>query len=140
MSFLLDTNAVSEPQRPRPDPGYLGWLGSRNAGDLHVSALTLGELMRGAALLDVGSRRARIEAWIIEACAVFADRVLPIDVSVAGVWAGVSLMHRKRGLVAGAVDELIAATAIANDLTLVTRNTKHFEASGCRLLSPWTAP
>lgn len=116
----------------------MSWLEDQSADDLHVSALTLGELTRGARLLDSGPRRARIEAWIVEALALFVDRVLPIDVTVASAWAGVSLVHRKRGLVAGAIDELIAATAIANDLTLVTRNVRHFEASGCRLISPWT--
>lgn len=140
MSFLLDTNAVSEPQRPRPDPGYRSWLESQSADDLHISALTVGELMRGARSLDDGPRRTRIEAWIAEALALFSDRVLPIDVTVASVWSGVSLSYRKHGLTAGAVDELIAATAIAHDLVLVTRNTRHFEASGCRLLSPWSAP
>ena len=136
--FLLDTNAVSEPQRAQPDAGYMGWIADQPAEHLYLSVLSLGELKRGVSGLPPGNRRGRIEAWLSEALALFSDRILAIDASVATGWADVSLSHRRAGAVVGAVDELMAATAIVHDLTVVTRNLRHFQASGCRLLSPWS--
>jgi toxin FitB len=137
LSFLLDTNAVSEPQKATPDRAYTRWLIEQRAEDLHISVLSLGELKRGVAMLQLGARRASIEAWLSEALVLFGSRMLPIDAPVATAWADVSLNHRRQGLTVGAVDELIAATALAHDLTVVTRNRRYFLASGCRLLSPW---
>jgi predicted nucleic acid-binding protein len=138
LSFLLDTNALSEPQRPRPDAGYMAWIDGQPAGDLYLSVLSLGELKRGLAALEPGARRVRIEAWLSQALAVFSDRMLPIDAAVATAWAAVSLNHRQAGLTISAIDELIAATAIVHDLTVVSRNLRDFQASGCKLLSPWS--
>lgn len=138
MNFLLDTNAVSEPLRARPDPGFLAWVGQREASELAASVLTLGEIRYGARKLDPGARRNSIEAWLSELTTQFSDRILPIDQPVVAMWAQVRLQHERAGRAAGAIDELLAATAIAHDLTLVTRNVRHFEHSGCRLLCPWS--
>ena len=137
MKFLLDTNAISEPTRRAPDRGFLGWLQDRNAEELSTSVLVVGELRRGARNLAPGSRRTDIEAWLAQCITEFGDRVLPIDIGVAAVWADVTIQHRQAGRVVGAVDELLAATAIASNLTLVTRNLRDFQHSGCKLLCPW---
>lgn len=79
-----------------------------------------------------------VDAWLIQTLQGFADRTLPIDEPVASAWAELSVALRRSGQVVGAVDELIAATALANDLTVVTRNVRHFEPTGCRLICPWT--
>ena len=138
MRFLLDTNAVSEPLQQRPDPTFLQWIHEPDMPDLAISVLTFGELRKGAALLDEGARRSKIEAWLSDLMAQFQGRVLTIDASVANVWAEVAVRHRRRGRVVGAVDELLAATALVHDVTLVTRNLRHFSDSGCKLISPWT--
>jgi predicted nucleic acid-binding protein len=114
------------------------WLNDQRADDLYISVLSLGELKRGVATLQPGARRASIEAWLSEALVLFGSRILPIDAPVATAWAEVSLNHRRQRLTVGAVDELIAATALAHDLTVVTRNRRYFSASGCRVLSPWS--
>lgn len=145
MTFLLDTNAISEITRPRPDPSYLQWfLSVGDPGDplddrLHVSVLTIGELERGVLRLPHGKRRDGLRASLELLIADYGPRVLPIDLVIAQTWSTVAENNRKSGLVAGAVDELIAATAIAHDLVLVTRNVAHFDKSGCKLLSPWSA-
>ena len=139
MRFLLDTNALSEPLRPRPDPSFLQWASEPDTSDLAVSVLTLGELRRGAGLLAEGVRRSRIEAWLSGLVVQFQGRVLNVDLPVANQWAEVTVRHRGLGLVVGAVDELLAATALVHDMTLVTRNVRHFNDSGCKLLSPWNS-
>lgn len=137
--FLLDTNVVSEPKRPAPDAGVVAWLSQHAPSDLHISVLTIGELRRGVLGLDPGARRNDLTAWVDDAVMMFAERVLAVDTKVAETWAQLNHRHRLAGLSVGSVDELLAATALAHDLTLVTRNLRHFEGSGCRLLSPWRA-
>jgi predicted nucleic acid-binding protein len=139
LRFLLDTNAISEPQRPAPDPGYFDWLNARDPVDLAMSAMTFGELRRGVTALAPGARRTALHAWLTEGVASFGDRILPVDIGVASAWAELCVMHRRLGRVVGVMDELIAATALTHRLILVTRNIRHFEASGCQMLSPWKA-
>ena len=135
--FLLDTNVLSETKRPSPSPEVMDWLTGQGAADLHVSALTVGEIRKGLLRLDPGARRADLAAWLDMAVVAFSERILPIDTRVAEAWAQLNARHRQLGAVVDVIDELIAATALANDLTLVTRNLRHFESAGCRLFSPW---
>lgn len=145
MTFLLDTNAISEIGRERPDAGYMQWLLSvgdpRDTLDdrLHVSVLTIAELERGVLRLGPGKRKDDLRATLELLVADYGPRILPIDLSVATTWATVAETNRRSGVVVGAVDELIAATAITRDLVLVTRNVSHFERSGCQLHCPWSA-
>ena len=139
MKYLLDTNAVSEPRRVPPDRAYIRWLDGQDPSDLAISALTFGELKRGVAALPHGRRRVELDAWLSEGLSSFADRILPVDIAVASAWAGVWALHRSSGLAVGVIDELIAATALAHGLIVVTRNARDFEASGCQLLVPWSA-
>jgi predicted nucleic acid-binding protein len=139
LRYLLDTNAVSEPRRLPPDRGYLDWIAARDPADLAISALTFGELKRGVAALPLGRRRAELEAWLTEGLSSFADRILPVDLSVASAWAEVSALHKRLGRAVGVIDELIAATALAHGLIVVTRNFRDFEASGCELQVPWSS-
>lgn len=137
MSFILDTNALSEPQRPRPDVAYMAWLDEQVPLHLYTSVLSIGEVRHGAMSLPPGARRAAIEAWLQRALTAFGARILVIDVHVAETWAAVMKAHRQQRLTISAVDELIAATALVHDLTVVTRNVRHFEPSGCKLVCPW---
>ena len=136
-NFLLDTNAVSEPSRARPDSGYMDWLRSVDEDRLRYSVLTVAEVRRGALQLPTGRKRQNIEAALAELLDEYEDDILPVDLSVAEAWAKIAAHHRAIGRVVGTADELIAATALVHDLTVVTLNTKHFEHTGCRLHSPW---
>ncbi len=117
----------------------MGWLSIQSPDDLAISALTFGELKRGVAALEPGRRRDELLTWLLAGLASFGDRILPVDTAVASTWADVGALYRRLGRPAGAIDELIAATALTHDLIVVTRNRRHFEASGCELLSPWSA-
>jgi predicted nucleic acid-binding protein len=106
---------------------------------LHVSVLTIGELDRGVIRLAPGRRRDHLRDSLELLIADYGRRILPIDLAVARAWSSVAETNRRSGLIVGAVDELIAATAIAHDLVLVSRNVGHFSKSGCKLLCPWSA-
>ena len=140
MSFVLDTNALSEPQRSPPDPAYMTWLAAQAPLHLYTSALCVGEIQHGALSLPPGTRRDAIKAWLAKALRSFGPRILAVDMRVAGARAAVMKGHRRQGLTISAVDELIAATALVHDLAVVTRDVRHFESSGCKLPSPWAEP
>jgi predicted nucleic acid-binding protein len=140
VSFLLDTNAMSEPTRATPDPAFQAWFAKVDTEDIFISTLTIGEIRRGLARLPDGRRREQVERLQASLLHRFADQIIPVDVAVAETWGGLSAALRAQGRVIGAVDELIAATAIDRNLTLVTRNRRHFEPTGCALLSPWSDP
>ena len=135
--YLLDTNVVSEPKRARPASSVIAWLAVQASADLFMCALAVGELRRGVLRLGPGARRTELTAWLAVVTEDFGDRILPIDARVADAWAELAERNRTRGLTVGLADELIAATALANDLTLVTRNVRHFDQAGCRLFDPW---
>ena len=138
--FLLDTNVISEPKRSRPDAGVIGWLGAQLLSDLHISALTVGELRRGIVRLESGRRRDDLDFWLADLILQYAERILPVDLDVAQRWASLAEASRAAGRASEMTDELIAATAHVHGLTVVTRNVRHFEHSGCRVLSPWGEP
>lgn len=138
MKWLLDTNAFSEPGRPRPDPGFLDWFDQTPDADMVLSVVTIGEMDRGVALMPRGQCRAAIETINRGALQAFGGHVLPIDLSIARLWGAVSADLRRRGFRFGVPDELIAATALHHGLTVISRDIRPFEASGCKLLSPWS--
>lgn len=138
MSFLLDTNALSEVTRPRPDKSFMTWLGALDEGQVFIRILTVGEIRRGIWRLPEGRRRRELEAANEQLITDYADRILGVDDIVAMEWPRLSSQLSLAGVVIGAVDELLVATALFHDLTMVTRNTRHFRDAGCRLLCPWT--
>lgn len=136
MSFLIDTNVVSEIRRRR-DRRVRAWAAHVEDVDLHLSVMTLGEIRKGVELLrGRDSAQADVFArWLGELHTTFADRILPIDVRVADEWGRLNAVMPRN-----TVDSLIAATARVHDLTVVTRNTGDFEGCGVRLLNPWQPP
>jgi len=132
--YLLDTNVVSELRRPRPHGGFVTWLEGVPDEQLHLSAVTLGELQAGVEITrDQDAAKAEeIEAWIDQAEQV--SNVLPLDGAIFRVWA--RLMHRRSDKLIE--DALIAATALVHDLTVVTRNVRDFEPLGVETLNPFT--
>lgn len=139
MSYLLDTCVVSELSRPRPNVGVVTWVSEANVGSLHLSAITVGEVRRGALRLPAGKRRTSLADWSEKVGQSFWGRVLPIDESVAVRWAEISARAEQSGRPGSFADGLIAATALERGLTLVTRNVMDFEPFGVSLLNPWTA-
>ena len=140
MSFLLDTNVVSEWTRPRPDTGVVRWLAEADEDRVSISVVTLADLRHGIERLPAGARRDRLALWLTEQVpARFEARVLPVDAETAHCWGRVMARAQAAGRPIGTMDAFIAATAERHDLVLVTRNVSDFAAAGIRLLNPWTS-
>jgi predicted nucleic acid-binding protein len=131
--YLLDTNVVSELRRPRPHGAVLAWLGSVSDADLHLSAVTIGELQAGVEITreQDPERAAEIEGWLEEVAATW--NVLAMDARAFRRWA--KLMHRRSDHLIE--DAMIAATATVHDLTVVTRNVRDFEVFGVQTFNPF---
>ncbi len=140
MRFLLDTCAISELVKPAPDPGVLEWFAQQDELALYVSALSLGELKRGIEKLTAGKRKTFLQKWLTENVTLrFGDRVLSLDAAVCLRWGEMQARLEKQGKPMPAMDGLIAATALQQQLTVVTRNTRDMDARGVALFNPWVA-
>jgi predicted nucleic acid-binding protein len=138
VNFLLDTNVVSETTRPQPSALVLDWIAAQAAESLFISAITIGELRRGALVLTEGKKRKALLHWIETGIkADFAGRILPVDTAVMERWADLQAVAGKRGRLLPVMDSLLAATALAHGLTLATRNIGDFKAASVALLDPW---
>lgn len=138
--ILLDTNVVSELMRPAPEPKVLQWLDAQPAADIWISAVTVGEIRLGIALLPDGQRKERL-ARLAEAMfqEEFSDSCLSYDAMAAAAYAGIVATRTRLGRPISVEDAQIAAIARSADLTLATRNTKDFlDIDELRLMNPWT--
>jgi len=88
MSYLLDTNTISEWVKPRPDPGIMQWLNEVDEDRTYLSVITLGELRKGVDRLADGRRRDRLDPWLTtDLSDRFGNRLLPVDAAIATEWA-----------------------------------------------------
>ncbi|RZL33905.1 MAG: type II toxin-antitoxin system VapC family toxin [Rubrivivax sp.] len=139
MKLLLDTNVLSELLRASPDAGVVAWFAAQHADALFVSAVTQAEMLFGAALLPAGRRRAQLEEQLHAMFDEdFARRILAFDSDAARVYAGVVSGRRQAGRPISQFDAQIAAIALAQRASLVTRNVEDFEGCGLMLLNPFT--
>jgi predicted nucleic acid-binding protein len=136
MRYLLDTNVVSEPGKPRPSAAVLRWLGGVASDEVAVSVMTLGELRKGAAQLRTrdASRANALDEWIAETVAQFGNRIIPVDLDIADVWGELEATEPRPK-----VDGLIAATALVRGWVVATRNIKDFERMGVQTYNPFEA-
>jgi len=139
MSYLLDTNALSEINKPHPNQAFMQWLDQVIASELYVSCITIGELYKGIELQPDTTKRKKLEQRTSEIMAAFEHRILVVDQNTAKLWAQLIARAAKKGRSAPVIDALIAAQCIQHQLTLVTRNTKDFEQfAELKVLCPWT--
>lgn len=136
MSYLLDTNVLSEWRKPVPDHGVVEWLATTEVDELFISVITIGEIRRGIVKLRLRNdhrHAAAYESWLAATKELFADRLAPVSVEAAEEWG-----HLIADRPVSTADGLIAATAKVHGWTVVTRNTKDFDTTGVRLLNPFT--
>jgi hypothetical protein len=141
VSWLLDTNVISELIRPQPNSGVVTWLAERSGDEarLYLSALTLAEIHRGVLRLDSKSRLfGRLQAWLnTELAPRFAGRVLAFDEQVARTW-GAMTAALPKGIVVSTMDSLIGATALHHGLIMATRNVRNLRhLAGLAVENPW---
>ena len=137
--FLIDTNVLSEfARRDGPDERVATWLRETPREAQFVSVITLAEIDRGIQLLDEGRRRSDLEAWLADDIEVwFVGRILPITREVAAAWARLQARHSKTGRTLATLDSLLAATSVVHELDLTTRNVRHYENLGIKIVNPW---
>lgn len=135
MSYLIDTNVLSELRRKAPDARVIDWFSQRPTGTLFLSVLTLGEIRKGVEALPDPSRRLALLDWLETGLpAFFVGRILPIDAAVADRW---GRMVAQAGRPLPAIDSLLAATALQHGLILVTRNLRDVKGLGVQVINPW---
>jgi toxin FitB len=138
VSFLLDTNVVSEWVKPQQNPHVVAWLKEVDEDRVFLSVASLAEIRRGVELMPAGRRRDHLAGWLTENLpARFEGRILDIDSRIAETWGIVMARGQKAGANVSVLDAFFAATAEVHRLTLVTRNVEHFLKLGIPLLNPW---
>ena len=138
MNYLLDTCVISELVAKRPNPKVIEWIDQTDETGLYLSVLTIGEIRKGIEKLPDSERKAALNLWLHEQLLVrFKDRLLPIDAHVVLQWGELTGVLELEGKTMGAVDSLIAATALHGGLTLVTRNEDDFRQTGVPIMNLW---
>jgi len=134
MSFLLDTNVVSEVRKRTANPNVQAWLASVAGLELHLSVLVIGEIRQGIERMRRRdpAQAAAYEAWLSTLLRDYADRIVPVTAEVAQEWGRLNVPDPLP-----VIDGLLAATAKVRGWTLVTRNTADLARSGVRLLNPF---
>jgi tRNA(fMet)-specific endonuclease VapC len=138
MKYLLDTCVLSELVTKQPDPKVVEFVDSLDPDDVYLSIITIGEIVKGIEKLPNSRRKQELHAWLKEdLLARFQGKIIPIDEDVIVEWGILTARIEAAGKPMPAIDSLIAATAQANRLALVTRNVDDFSASGVELVNPW---
>jgi predicted nucleic acid-binding protein len=136
--YLLDTCLISEFQKPHPSVAVRDWLAAQHEGDLYLSVLTLGEIQKGISQLPEGRKKATLQSWLDRDLRDrFGDRIIPISEDVALRWGRIAGESQRRGEPVPVIDSLIAASAMAIEATVVTRDDTNISRAGARSFNPW---
>jgi predicted nucleic acid-binding protein len=134
--YLIDTNVVSELRKRRPNENVVRWISELPPDAAFLSVITIGEIAKGISKRrrsKAGAHEAdELQSWMDGLIAIYADRILPVDVPVALRWGRLCDEHPQL-----ATDMLIAATAIEAGLVVATRNVAHFTSAGVPAINPW---
>jgi hypothetical protein len=138
VSWLLDTNVVSDGVRIRPNRNVVRWLAAQARDRLIVSIVTLAELRQGAVTALDPAQRTRLARWIDdEVVPYFSQRIIPLTVDILVDWMAHSRRLKSARKAGDAADMLIAATARVHGLTVVSRNVGDFAGTGTVVYDPW---
>jgi len=139
MSYLLDTNALSEASKAQPNIGFMRWLDEVDPQELYTSYIAIGEIYKGIQLLAVSDRQRLLEKNASEILETFNGRVLTVDLKTTTIWGNLLAGAAKAGRSAPVIDTLIAAQCLQHGLVLITRNVKDFEQfTDLKIHRPWS--
>lgn len=139
MKYLIDTCVASESAKRQPSPAVLQWFASVPAAEVFLPSVSLGELHKGIARLAPNdSRRPRLTAWLANLQRVFSGRIVPFDERAATTWGRLCGEAERNDRKRPSIDAQIAATALANGMTLVTRNVDDMAGMGVPIFNPFT--
>ncbi len=136
--ILLDTNVISEAMKPDPHPAVREWLDAQAAETLHLSSVTIAELMFGIGALPAGKRKDKLAAALDGVLELFASRILSFDVETARRYADLAVKARAAGKGFPTPDGYIAAIAATHRLSVASRDVSAFAAAGLTVIDPWT--
>ena len=139
MRLLLDLCALIELRSPKGNAGVKATIALVSDDDLYVSALTVGEISRGVALLPDGRKKRAFNGWLNALERQFAHRILPIDPEAAHLWGEITARLAQMGQVRPVIDTLVAATALRHGLGILTCHAARFEGIGVLIVDPWKA-
>lgn len=140
--FLLDTNAISAfaPSRSKPSQAFATWMDEQERSDsIYISAVTIHEIRKGIRLLEQRGATAKAEVlgiWLLGLISVYSDNILPLDAAVAQISGELEAVALSAGHAPGAADAMIAGTAKAHGLTVITNNLKDFSPFSVAAQSP----
>ncbi len=138
MNYLLDTCVISELLKKRPNHGVIRWLASHQEMSLYLSVVTLGEIQKGISKLADPVRHELLHDWLqTRVVERFAGRILSLDSRVMFIWGDALGQNERHGIILPAVDMLIAATAIAHDMQIVSRNVRDLQRCRAVVVDPW---
>ena len=137
MKYLVDTCVISELIKKSPNKNVIEWISNSEEEDLYLSTLTIGELKKGITKLDESKKKRELSSWFKELELRFKNRIIPIDIEVAQKWGHVQGDLEIKGKGMPTIDGLIACSALAKGLTVVTRNWKDMKKSGVEIIDPW---
>lgn len=137
MKYLLDTCIISELVKPAPNMQVINWLNAFTSDALFLSVLTIGEIRKGLSKLPDSKKKERLTLWLNTLLEEYNERILPVDLAVAGNWGVIQGNAEKVGTPMSTIDGLIAATASTYNLILVTRNECDFTPGQISIINPW---
>ncbi|CAG0936419.1 Toxin FitB [Thermoflexales bacterium] len=138
MKYLLDTCVISELVAKQPQPGVVEFVDALDPDDVYLSVITIGEITKGIEKLPKSKRKQELLTWLREDLLVrFDGKMLVLDAEVLVAWGTLTARLESSGRIIPAMDSLIAATVLAQQATLVTRNVDDFAGTGAEIINPW---
>lgn len=138
MKALLDTCVISELISKQPNPKVVEYVDTLDLEDVYLSVITIGEIVKGIEKLAKSRRKMDLQAWLKDDLLVrFEGNIVALDTDVLIEWGTLTARLESTGKTMPAIDSLIAATALAKKMVLVTRNIRDFEETGVEIANPW---
>lgn len=137
MRVILDTCVVSELGKTQGASNVRARVDEYSPEQLYLSVLTIGEIAKGVARLTIGERKQHLASWLLKVENEYSGNLLPVDVEVARLWGEITAKSQLKGIQTPVTDGLIAATALRHGMHVMTRNLRHFNATGVPTIDPW---